>query len=82
LRAYTLETVSTLLAVMHAGGTLIPLFYRKGMRAHGRDYARTLATLRVGLRLPRTRWLKVLSHDAGENTGAAPAAFVVWRRRW
>jgi fatty-acyl-CoA synthase len=43
----TLETVATVLAVMHSGGTVIPMFYRQGMRASGKDHARIVATLRV-----------------------------------
>lgn len=54
----TLHTVSSVLAVMHAGGTLIPLFYRQGMRPQGRDFERILATLRV------SRAPLVLTHDS------------------
>jgi fatty-acyl-CoA synthase len=43
----TLDAVAAVLAVMDAGGTVVPLFYRPGMRASGKDHARIVSTLRV-----------------------------------
>jgi len=69
----TLETVSSLLAVMHCGGTLIPLFHRPGMRATGKDHARIVSTLRVS-RAPLVLThasdvavLQLAAADAGAN---------------
>lgn len=54
----TLETTAAVLAVMHCGGTVIPLYYRQGMRATGKDYVRLVSTLRAS-RAPR-----VFTHSA------------------
>ena len=73
----TLETVSTVLAVMHVGGTVIPMFYRQGMRASGKDHARIVATLRVSrapLAFTHAAELEVLQ-DAAQAAGGHARVF-------
>jgi acyl-CoA synthetase (AMP-forming)/AMP-acid ligase II len=49
----TCETVIMSYAVMHAGGVVLPLYYRPGLRTGGKDYARIVSILQAS----RARYL-------------------------
>jgi len=63
-------TVISLLALMQAGATLLPLYHRPAMPVDGKDYARIVSVLRAS----RAPWLLTHAADVARHQQAVSAA--------